>query len=126
MKRIFVFILALTLVFTLTACSKEYTNISNEELTVMLESPDDYQFIDVRTLIEYSAEHVPGFTENLDYYLFENNYSYLDGLDKDIPVVIMCNSGNRSVSAAKIFIELGFKEVYNLEDGIEGWDGPTE
>jgi phage shock protein E len=126
MKKIMVLLLSFTLLFTLAACSKEYTNIDNEELKTMLETPGDYQFVDVRTKEEYDTSHVPGFNIQVDYYIFKNDYSLLSGLDKDIPVIIMCNSGNRSVSAAKIFLDEGFEVVYNLTDGIQGWDGPTE
>ena len=126
MKKIIVVLVALVLVFTLSACSKNYTNISNSELTDMLDNHyDEYQFIDVRTLDEYYTSHIEGFTTVIDYYILEGDYSLLDGLDKNIPVVIMCNSGNRSVDASNIFSDEGFVEVYNLTNGIEGWDGDT-
>lgn len=125
MKKIFLLIMAFMLLFTLSACSKGYTNISNEELVELLESKEEYYFIDVRTLDEYYTSRISGFDINYDFYLFEKNHSLLSDLDTSIPVVIMCNSGNRSVSASKIFLEIGFTEVYNLKNGIEGWDGET-
>lgn len=91
----------------------------------MLASDTEYIFIDVRTRDEFYDERIPGFTVNYDFYLFEDNYSLLDGLDTSLPIVVMCNSGNRSVSASNIFLEIGFTDVYNLENGIEGWDGET-
>lgn len=126
MKKIMLLLLVVFSVFTLSACAKGYTNISNEELIAFLESDEEMQFVDVRTSEEFYAERIPGFTYNIDYYLLENDYSLLDGLDKNIPVVIMCNSGNRSVSASEIFVDEGFSEVYNLTSGIEGWTGETE
>lgn len=127
MKKMMMIFLVLGAVFTLSACSKkEYTDIDNEELKEMLESDEEYQFVDVRTKEEYDTSKIPGFDIQVDYYLFKDDHSLLDGLDKDIPVVIMCNSGNRSIDASNIFIEEGFVEVYNLTDGIQGWDGETE
>jgi rhodanese-related sulfurtransferase len=125
MKKIFTIVVALLLVVTMAACSKGFTEVSNDELTTMLESPKDYQFIDVRTSAEFYELKIPGFNNNIDYYILENDYSLLDGLDKSIPVVIMCNSGNRSVDASNIFVDEGFI-VYNLTFGIEGWNGSTE
>jgi rhodanese-related sulfurtransferase len=118
---------ALFLVVGLSACGdKGYTDIGNEELKTMLEEHPEYQYVDVRTSQEYYQSHVPGFTYLIDFYLLEKDYSLLDGLDKDVPVVIMCNSGNRSAEAAEIFVEQGFTMVYNLENGIQDWDGETE
>ena len=125
MKKILLIAVTILFVVTLSACSKGYTDISNEELVQMLESDVDYYFIDVRTLDEYYNERIPGFNINFDFYIFEDDYSLLDGLDTSRPVVIMCNSGNRSVDASNIFVEIGFTEVYNLKNGIEGWDGET-
>jgi len=124
-KKITLVLVAFVLVLTMSACSKGFTEISNDELATMLESKTEYQFIDVRTSAEFYNEKIPGFNTNIDYYLLEDDYSLLSELDKDIPVVIMCNSGNRSVDASNIFVDEGFV-VYNLTHGIEGWTGATE
>ena len=127
MRKIFLILSTFVFVLTLTGCAKaEYINIDNEELAAFLENKDNYQFVDVRTSTEYYKERIPGFTYNIDYYLLDKDHTNLDGLDKTIPVVIICNSGNRSVSAAEIFIEEGFETVYNIEDGISNWNGETE
>jgi rhodanese-related sulfurtransferase len=125
MKKIIVLALTLIVIVTMSACSKSYTNISNSELADMLENHPEYQFVDVRTSAEFYDTKIPGFTINLDFYIFEDDYSLLDKLDKDVPVVLMCNSGNRSASAADILVKEGFSVVYNLENGIQGWDGET-
>jgi len=125
MKKLLLLIIAFLAVLTLSACEKGYTNIDNDKLIEFLASDDEYQFIDVRTSDEFYELRIPGFL-NYNLYGFEDDYSKLDVFDKTIPVVIMCNSGNRSVTAAKIFHDYGFTTIYNLEDGIQGWDGETE
>ncbi|MEC9484605.1 MAG: rhodanese-like domain-containing protein [Candidatus Izemoplasma sp.] len=126
MTRLFSMVSVVIMVLTLAACnSQEYTDISNEELKTMLAN-EKYQFVDVRTSEEFYTERIPGFTYNIDYYMLVEDYSLLDRLDKDVPVVIMCNSGNRSADAAEIFVDQGFETVYNLENGIVEWDGETE
>ncbi len=124
-EKIIALVVVLVLVFSLSACSKSYTNISNEELITMLETPANYQFLDVRTSAEFYDSKIPGFNINIDYYLLQDDYSLLERLDKNLPVVVMCNSGNRSVDAAKILVKEGFT-VYNLTAGIQGWTGETE
>lgn len=126
MKRIFLVFAMVILMFSLSACSKGYENIDNEQLKEMLSSDVEYYFIDVRTTDEFYEERIPGFTKNIDYYKLKDNYSMIEDLDKNIPVVIMCNSGNRSVDASKIFVKEGFTTVYNLTEGIQGWNGETE
>lgn len=127
MKRWMMLLLAVVLGVSLSACGdKGYTDIGNEELKTMLEEHPEYQYVDVRTSQEYYDSHVPGFTYLIDFYLLEDDHSLLDDLDKDVPVVILCNSGNRSAQAAEIFVEQGFTTVYNLRHGIEQWDGETE
>jgi monothiol glutaredoxin len=46
----------------------------------------------------------------------------LSGLDKEkTPVVLMCHHGMRSRSAAERLLRDGWKQVYNLEGGIDAW-----
>lgn len=126
MKKIAIIMIVLIGIFALSACSNSgYEDISNAQLQDMLDN-ESYQFIDVRTSSEFYEERIPGFLINIDYYQLEDNLDALDTLDKSIPVVIMCNSGNRSASASEIFVEEGFEVVYNLQNGIQGWDGETE
>lgn len=130
MKKLLVLLFAFFAVFVLAACDSNeddsYIDIDNDDLREMLETPEDFTFLDVRTKDEYDTAHVPGFDINLDYYQFKDNLGMLDGLDKTKPIVVMCRSGNRSVSASLLLIDEGFENVYNVEEGINGWDGETE
>lgn len=45
----------------------------------------------------------------------------LDALDKNTPIVFMCHHGMRSRNAAERVLRQGFKQVYNLEGGIDAW-----
>lgn len=124
MKKLTILLLAVLTVFTLSSCGEEetfYTNISNDELIEMLDSDTEYYFIDVRTLEEYNDKKIEGFNLLMDLYVIEKNDTMVTNLDNTLPVVLMCNSGNRSVEAAQIFKEAGFTEIYNLTDGIQGW-----
>jgi len=46
----------------------------------------------------------------------------VENLDKDATYVVYCRSGQRSRRACSIMENAGFKEVYNLDGGIMGWD----
>lgn len=45
----------------------------------------------------------------------------LEALPKDTPLAFLCQSGNRSAQVADHFRDLGFRELYNVEGGIELW-----
>ncbi|HZP66284.1 MAG TPA: Grx4 family monothiol glutaredoxin [Rudaea sp.] len=42
-------------------------------------------------------------------------------LPKDTPLAFLCHGGGRSARAAEHFRNLGFREVYNVEGGIDAW-----
>lgn len=42
------------------------------------------------------------------------------GLSKDVPVVLICRSGERSARAADLLTESGYKRVYSVVYGFEG------
>lgn len=49
----------------------------------------------------------------------------LGGLDHDrgghnVPIVLICRSGKRSLEAGKLLLNEGFHDVYNIEEGFEG------
>ena len=45
----------------------------------------------------------------------------LQALPTDTPLAFLCHHGSRSAEAAEHFRELGYREVYNIEGGIEAW-----
>ena len=47
--------------------------------------------------------------------------SHLENLPKETPLAFLCHHGGRSAQAAEHFRGLGFREVYNVEGGIEAW-----
>jgi rhodanese-related sulfurtransferase len=39
----------------------------------------------------------------------------------DDTLLVMCRSGNRSAQTVNLLAEVGFRNVYNIMDGMEGW-----
>jgi monothiol glutaredoxin len=46
---------------------------------------------------------------------------YIMQLPKTTPLYFHCHHGGRSQQAAQFFVSQGFKEVYNVEGGIDAW-----
>lgn len=86
---------------------------------VTAEAPTDLVVLDVRTPDEFGEGHLAD-AVNVDFYAadFEGN---LAALDKDVPYVLYCRSGNRSGTTAQLMRDLGFTEVYEVEGGILSW-----
>ncbi|GAB3368768.1 Grx4 family monothiol glutaredoxin [Lysobacter rhizosphaerae] len=59
---------------------------------------------------------------NVPFSVFDGDArSHLEGLPKDTPLAFLCHHGGRSAQAAEHFRGLGFRDVYNVEGGIEAW-----
>jgi rhodanese-related sulfurtransferase len=52
--------------------------------------------------------------------------AHLKTMDKDVPVLVYCKVGARSAKAADRLIAEGFRKVYHLDGGIDGWIGSGE
>jgi rhodanese-related sulfurtransferase len=83
--------------------------------------------VDVRTPGEFNTERIKG-AINID--VNDSAFvSTISKLDKNKPYFLYCGIGKRSARAAAIMREHGFKMVYDLEKGLEGWKAqgkPTE
>jgi rhodanese-related sulfurtransferase len=55
---------------------------------------------------------------------WENIDSFKDKLpsDKNEKILIYCRSGRMSGIVAEQILELGYKEIYNLEGGMKAWE----
>ena len=44
-----------------------------------------------------------------------------DNLDRNQPMLIYCAAGGRSNKTSVLMKEMGFKQIYELSSGINGW-----
>jgi rhodanese-related sulfurtransferase len=114
--------LSVLLFITLMSCKKEegpkITVITPEEMQFFLES-DNVQLIDVRSREQFDKGHIEG-AQNIDF-LSPTFFEDINKLDKDKPVYLYCNSGNRSSKCAEKMIEIGFIKIYDLDGGFSKW-----
>ncbi|EHL78629.1 rhodanese-like domain-containing protein [Bacillus smithii] len=96
--------------------TKGITNITVQEAKDKFKDKN-IQFIDVRTLGEYKANHRPQF-KNIP---LSDLPTKANKLDKDKAVVVICQSGMRSAKAAKILKKQGFAKIYNVKGGMNAW-----
>ena len=86
------------------------------ELKAMLDSGQPVTLIDVRTHEERAIATIEG-ARLLD----KPCHDDLLALAPDTPIVFQCHHGIRSQSAAEYFLQAGFRNLYNLEGGIDAW-----
>lgn len=77
--------------------------------------------LDVRTANEVQDGKIPG-SLNVSY--FANNFlSEVERLiPKDRIVLVYCAAGARSAEACKQLKKAGYKQLYDLQSGFNGWD----
>jgi rhodanese-related sulfurtransferase len=76
--------------------------------------------LDVRTPGEYSRGHLKD-SVLIPLQQLQARWKEIAG-HKDQDLLIYCATGNRSTVAAKILIDNGFKRIFNLRQGISGWE----
>jgi rhodanese-related sulfurtransferase len=79
------------------------------------------QLVDVRTAKEYKRGHI-GKAINIDLFNSVDFQKSFEKLQKDKPVYLYCQSGNRSQKAARRLIQMGFEKIYDLKGGIIRWE----
>lgn len=90
--------------------------VSLEEFKTYI-NKEEVQIIDVRGASEYEAGHIDG-AENVFVGTLSEN---LDKISRGKPVVIHCQSGDRSAIAYSILRRNGFENVKNFSGGMKEW-----
>jgi monothiol glutaredoxin len=90
--------------------------IGPRDLKARLDSGEVAELYDVRPADERAAARIAG-SRPLD----DEALQHIEALDRSTPLAFYCHHGQRSRAAAERFIELGFREVYNLAGGIDAW-----
>lgn len=101
----------------LPVTSGDIQDVSPQELSAMLKNGSRPAVVDVREPWEYAQGHIPGAI----LIPLGQLTSRLNELDPAEPVATICASGSRSQSAAALLGQKGFNNVYNVLNGMHGW-----
>jgi hydroxyacylglutathione hydrolase len=91
--------------------------ISVHELKNMIDSKQKIAILDVRRENEWNEGHIKGATRIYLGHLPEQ----LDKLPRDVPIIVVCKTGNRSSFGTSILLRAGFDKVYNVLGGTDAW-----
>ncbi len=100
-------------------CQAQSVLLPADEFEQKMKQSSNYIILDVRTAGEYNNGHLDGAT-NLDV-RNENFAQNIKVINKKKPIFLHCLSGGRSATAAKILVQEGFTEIYELQGGMAKW-----
>jgi len=122
--RTLVFIFFLVMI-SAGAFSQEATQTSNTidvsaaEFKHLIDSLEGEVLIDLRTPDELRKGRIAG-AMVIDF--FGDNFEQsIKALDPNKTYLLYCASGGRSGETAQLLEQMGFKKIYNLETGFNGW-----
>ncbi len=72
--------------------------------------------VDVREVNEYEAGHVEGSVLTP-----LSSFDPAEQLPRDKPIVLICRSGNRSMTALTRARQAGFTDIWHYKGGVLGW-----
>jgi molybdopterin/thiamine biosynthesis adenylyltransferase/rhodanese-related sulfurtransferase len=98
---------------------KEGSEISVDETHQFLEGEEPVVLLDIREKEEILLGYIKGATFLPQGLLKQKVESLLP--DKNVPVVVYCAGGIRSLAAAKLMREKGYTNVFSMAKGINGW-----
>ena len=92
--------------------------LTTQELKQWMEEGKDFQLIDVREVHEHEMQNIGG--ELMPTSEFSK---YIDKIEPEKPVVVYCQSGNRSAQVIHyLSTQLDFDNLINLQGGILAWE----
>jgi rhodanese-related sulfurtransferase len=78
--------------------------------------------LDVREPDEFAGGHVPG-ARNVPMAKLPEDAAHLD---PEAEVLLICQSGRRSATAARHLASVGFTDVHSVKGGTSAWHGRLE
>ena len=91
------------------------TEINKQQLEKMVEQ--GAILVDVRSPQEFEEDHLEKAISLPEYEIRRKAKQMLP--DRSMTIVVYCSTGHRGKKAEKILQNLGYKQVYNLHNGME-------
>ncbi len=98
-----------------------YTNVGPEEAQKLI-GQGRVKVVDVRRPEELKTGQIENATmvTITGFYDFSENLK-AQNIPQDQPVLFVCEMGQRSAAASEVAAVMGYKEIYNLEGGMNFW-----
>jgi phage shock protein E len=103
---------------TLNAQTK--MEVNSIQVDSILKTDSKLIVLDVRTRGEFTEGHVRG-AINIDFHQ-PDALDRINKLDKNAKYIVYCRTKNRSGIVVNNMVQNGFKTIYQMMDGIVGWN----
>lgn len=95
---------------------EQFETISVEQAYTRLKEKNTV-LVDIRDPQSYQAGHAPS-----AFHLTNDSlHTFMQQIDFEQPVMVMCYHGNSSKGAAQYLLQQGFEAVYSIDGGFEAW-----
>ncbi|MGZ3606246.1 MAG: ThiF family adenylyltransferase, partial [Thermodesulfobacteriota bacterium] len=98
---------------------KEGSEVSVEEIHQLLKKKEPVVLLDIREKEEIAVGYIEGAIFLRQGFLSDQVENLLP--DKNVPVIVYCAGGIRSLAAAQLMKEKGYTQVFSMAKGIDGW-----
>lgn len=92
-------------------------NISAPEMQKLVKQTPDTYLLDVRTLGEFVQKRIKGGR----LIPIDQVQNRINEIPKNRTIIVYCETGMRSGQVARYLDSLGYKDVFNLSQGIMSW-----
>ncbi|WP_318451542.1 thiosulfate sulfurtransferase GlpE [Photobacterium leiognathi] len=97
---------------------EQFQHISVEQAYELLQQADSQAvLVDIRDPQSFALAH----PEQAFHLTNDTMVSWMDEVDFEQPVIVMCYHGISSQGAAQYLINQGYENVYSLDGGFEAW-----
>jgi len=103
-----------------TVDSLKYTIATANEFHKGYTGNHNSVLIDSRDYKDYRKSRIPG-AVNIEWPIPEEYFSGSDAPAKDKSLYIYCYAGNRSKKVSIIYYDHGYRNIYSLKGGFNGW-----
>jgi rhodanese-related sulfurtransferase len=107
----------LTSLLLTTIATAAMQNISASDMQKITRQTPDIYLLDVRTLGEYTQKRIKG-TRLIP---IDQIQRRINEIPKKRPIIVICETGMRSAQVGRYLDSLGYQDVFNLSQGIMGW-----
>lgn len=115
---LFLLVLLMLISTEFSALTRRYKSIAPAELTRLV-NRDNALLVDVSALSEFEAGHIAG-ARHVAMAQFDPENKELAKV-KDLPVIVVCRTGNTSATACAKLSAAGFSKVHWLDGGLASW-----